>query len=678
MRTRTLPSSCLVSLLLTACLTSQPAEDTSSPERNELNLAAGSMVLYEVQARSANASDPSVGADWQRSACAARVAPRVTYHAEGMGCAGIDGLQRIRLGTLDDLLEDTADFQQGITLRYVREQVGANTLWLMPLFPNNDAWSLPDPCDNLGSPYAVRDYFHVRAALSRSCILAGQEGGEPDTACWGNDVLDRTVAQAHGRGMKVILDVALNHFGHNYLMYDVAGVRSIRDRLAAGEDLGRLWDFAATDEESLVHPTLIDTPEALDALAAGNDAARADLDALQARCPDLSGLPLVRAFAMWSNALGHERESFACSADALEVGLPGFYLRNDRRSPARSVGEMFTNEWRDVKFLYHRADNPSHGHEFVRNREYFFRVLNYWVSRGVDGFRLDHTTDGASGLSPAEWDYIVSKVDYYAWRRGQSRPVFLAEEFADHQGLDQVVDIMTEGYVTDINGRGGVTKDAGRVEWILGNMNRLSAYVMTALETHDEHRLVDGTGFNWWTGAGFWGIGAATRSTPMLLMGQEIGEGWGLAFRKSDYLRSRFGGDPSAQRALTGFYRGMIQARLRPENRALLMPSTRFLRTKDGNAVDSRILAMARWGDGNSVFVFHNLWEQTVEQAYYVPPDAADAMGIRDAARYRLVDAFTGAEVSGCRRGADLKWELYVRMDAHTRLQWLRLEECGP
>ena len=32
---------------------------------------------------------------------------------------------------------------------------------------------------------------------------------------------------------------------------------------------------------------------------------------------------------------------------------------------------------------------------------------------------------------------------------------------------------------------------------------------MTALETHDEKRLTDGTGFDIWTGAGFWAIGAS-------------------------------------------------------------------------------------------------------------------------------------------------------------------------
>jgi hypothetical protein len=103
--------------------------------------------------------------------------------------------------------------------------------------------------------------------------------------------------------------------------------------------------------------------------------------------------------------------------------------------------------------------------------------------------------------------------------------VYLAEEFHEQMEMNKVLDVMTEGYVGDMTGRGGRTKNASSVERVLGNMFRFNdrASVMTGLETHDEKRLTDDTGFNVWTGAGFWGIGAATRSTPMILIGQEFG-----------------------------------------------------------------------------------------------------------------------------------------------------------
>jgi hypothetical protein len=206
-------------------------------------------------------------------------------------------------------------------------------------------------------------------------------------------------------------------------------------------------------------------------------------------------------------------------------------------------------------------------------------------------------------------------------------------------------------------------------------------YTMTALETHDEKRLLDDTGFNIWTGAGFWGIGATTRSTPMILMGQEFGESWGLGFRRSDFLRARFEGtgnyNPQGD-ALAGFYQKMASARTRFENRALLAPKYSYLRSKWDGQADQRIFAQVKWSDDhNVVFAFHNLWEQNVEQAFFINPGLAGALNIQDGNWYRLVDVMGGQQMAPCKSGADLKWELYVKMDAGTRAQWLRLELCN-
>ena len=183
--------------------TSRAAIDATS--YNSLNLAAGSAVLYEVQIRTANACSPDTGSAAQKAACAAKVAPTPTYEAQGVTCPTLADLQKIRLGTIDDMLETTTDSQSGITLGYVKKTLGATMVWIMPPFPDNDAWNIPDPCDNLGSPYAVRDYFHIDPALARRCIAAGAGGAE---GCWANTELDSLVAQAHSLGLKVMLDIA--------------------------------------------------------------------------------------------------------------------------------------------------------------------------------------------------------------------------------------------------------------------------------------------------------------------------------------------------------------------------------------------------------------------------------------------------------------------------------------
>jgi len=645
------------------------------------NYAAGTKVLYEVQVRAANACHPDFGSDSQKAACRDKVSPKVTYRAEGMSCGDIDNLHKIKLGTLDDMLEDTADYRKGITLRYVQERVGANVIWLMPLFPNNDTWSIPDACDDLGSPYAVRDYMHARGSLSRACI-ADNRDEHSDEPCWGNADLKRVIDDAHSRGIQIWLDVAFNHFGHNYTLYDYEAFWPTRDRLAEGGDPGALWNFDATWEENLVNPKLLDSAERLDELAAGDDWYAERLDALKAKCPDLEGNALVRAFSVWRVAFDWERDAFSCGDLFLEQAAPGFYLGSDSWSPSKQAGDNLTNNWVDVKFLYHQETNDANSHQFLRTREYLFRIMNYWTAMGVDGFRLDHTTEHANGLNPNVWRYVTWKTNYYAAKRGQNKPIYLAEEFHDQMGMKEVVDLMTEGYVGDMCGRNGKIKDTHHVERVFRNMARFEgdSYVMTALETHDEHRLTDGTGFNPWTGAGFWGLGLTTWSTPMLVMGQEFGAKWGLAFRRSDFLRSRF--EYNDQYMVEGdklvdYYHSLISARLDHANRALVASPYAFLRTKSGNGVDDRLFVQAKWsGDGNVVFTAHNLWEVDAANSYYISPGLAKALWIDDGRRYKLVDAISGRQLGDCHTGADLKWSLHIEMDAGTRAQWMRLETC--
>ena len=679
---------CSAVALTVSCRT--PAAKTASAvkdgeNRNSrllpLNLAAGTKVLYEMQFRTANACDPTVGAAWQKEACTKKIAPKVVYRAKGMSCNSIDKLHRIKLGTIEDSLADTADFKSGITLKYVKEKVGANMIWIMPPFPNNDIESIPHECDNLGSPYAVRDYMHLAGTAGTSCINKGLDEYSEEP-CWSNDSFDKFIQKAHSMGIKVMVDVAFNHFGHGYLLYDYAEHIPVRERISRGEDLGKLWDFNATYEENLVRPKLLDRLDQLNDLASREPAHSADLNKLKQRCPNVSGSKLVIAYNTWKNALDNERANFACETDNLEARAPGFFMGKNKLDPSSGPGNFYTNNWRDVKFLYHRSANPLKQHEMIRNREYLFRVMNYWVSRGVDGFRLDHATDSDSGLDPKTWHYIISKTNFYAAKRGQEKPIYHAEEFGDQWGMDRVTDMMTEGYVFGINSRGGGMKNTDHVENLVRSMERFpnKSYTLTSLETHDEHRLLDGTGFNHWTGAGFWGVGATTRSVPMILAGQEFGEKWGLGFKRSDYLRARFEGSetyfPDGDK-LRSYYQRMITSRLANENRALYSQNYAFLRSKATNAPDDRIFAQVKWSDDlNVVFTFHNLWEVDVEQKFFISPEVGNAIGMQDEVSYKLVDILNDNQKAQCRLGKDIKWELQVSMSRAMRAQWLRLEKC--
>ena len=78
----------------------------------------------------------------------------------------------------------------GVTARLDDIQsLGANTLWLMPIYPNGQL----NHVGELGSPYSVRDYGAV----------SNEYGSLSD--------LNVLVEEAHNRGMSVLLDWVANH-----------------------------------------------------------------------------------------------------------------------------------------------------------------------------------------------------------------------------------------------------------------------------------------------------------------------------------------------------------------------------------------------------------------------------------------------------------------------------------
>ena len=635
-----------------------------------LNMAAQDLIIYELQARSANACIPETCGQ----VCKDIVGPQFDYF--GTGCDELDSLRNIKKSTLDDIMatHDIPHRSEGITLQYVDEVVGANAVWLMPVFVHNYQYDLPHHCDDLGSPYAVRDYYHVRGTLSERCILEGRDEWS-ETPCWANPELEDLIKDAHGRGMKVMLDLAFNHLGHEYLFYDVLGVKATREWL---EDGANFWDFDNTYEEALLWPEILDTPEELPSDAQG---------VLAELCDETPGSQeRVRRYLMWREGFDYEREDMDCQRpDTLENQVPGFYLSNDNYNPSRQVGDNFTNNWADVKFLFNNELNAAHQWEFVRTREFAFRVVNYYLSLGVDAFRMDH----ANGLTENEWRYVFHKAEYYQKKRGLPEPIFLSESFHNIQDLNRVFDVLTEGYHHDIShGK----RDANYIEKKLfeGRSRYIAdrSFVFLHLENHDEGRLLKPTtGFDIWRGATFYAIAALSRGTLGILGGQEWGEPWDLGFRRSDYLRGRFpkeGNWNPMGDELTNLYRAIHKARLAPENVAIRKGAYYFPRTDKGTAKDQLFAVVKYMEDcSNTIFGFHRLWVDDVEATYSMTPDLAGKICLSHWANYRLVDVFTGVNVwrsqydNGTRTGKHLQeFGIYVHLPLSESFQWLRLEQA--
>lgn len=85
----------------------------------------------------------------------------------------------------------------GVTARLDElKELGVNIVWLMPIHPLGEKMRK----GTLGSPYAVKDYYAINPDY----------GTEAD--------LKRLVAEAHQRGMKVIIDLVANHTAWDSVM----------------------------------------------------------------------------------------------------------------------------------------------------------------------------------------------------------------------------------------------------------------------------------------------------------------------------------------------------------------------------------------------------------------------------------------------------------------------------
>jgi hypothetical protein len=711
------------------------------------------LTVYELQIRTANACRTN-GGYGEAQYCAAKkyaapITDRADVHPRVPWNPSCDpGQKNVRPGTIGDLLLDTKDIRDRVTLRYVRESVGASTVWLMPVHPNYEqGMFLPDRCDVGGSPYAATDFMHVGAAQSDTCIRV-QRDEVTDPPCWGNNHQLRTgetlaepasaffasaslrkgadpdtrksdfqalLDKAKKLGMRVMMDIALNHTGVDYRFYDYLGAPTYQQYANAAKAAGKsldayMYGLLASDtvEEGLIFPKILDSFAELTA---------AQVTALKAikGCANASKTTLVVMQNLVNAAYDFEKPQLQCDKIELHYNLPAFYASaSNQAEPSRDPNSAF-HEWKDVLKLYYAIWNQGRMFEWVRAREYAFRILNYWVAQGARAFRLDH----ANGLHPEVWNYIVRKVRKYQALRARKLGiayediVFFAEDFDNTKANLPNFDSAWVGEAKDIPNM--VKKDASDIMGVLEGLTTskglkyrqdkyfpqggwYSPALGLGLGNHDEPSVYTHSGMpDVWTAAAFHAVFTTSWGMPIMPIGQEWGEMWQIPFRRLDHLPSRwapgFGNlDEKGKAALAAWYKTLHEIRTRrcgATEMDLCFPSLAYgekynLKTFY-DTIDDRYLTYAKYilNCSETTFVMVNLWNQPGEQVYQITADLAGKICLGDTKRYRARNIFDGRNdwdlthqgTGGIREGWEIKANgLKLFFNPGERVKILKLE----
>jgi glycosidase len=454
-------------------------------------------------------------------------------------------------GTFADLMEPGSPSGNGrYTLEWMAAQ-GKTAIWMMPPFEVSK-WEGRHPLDDAGSPYAAKDFFSVSPELARSA--RGLEGQAARDAA--NAEFRAFMERAHELGIKVVLDVALNHVGHDFRFADLFVGSD-----AAGNEVRevRYGDYSQ----------VVTSPE---------QAARVER-ALQDDQPDT-----MERVAPWMYG----------SAAGDPHGAAGPH--------DKAAGGWF--EWNDVAQLNH--GRMRHGYhwwdsepsaENLAVQEWLIRVMRFWaVDMGVDGFRLDHLT----GLPLRLLEHGVSEAQADVDRHTPGRSLFvMGEDFHTNTATRHWLDAGQGGWYHEFL-KVRTPADLQRV------MEHPWFHDLANLDSHDEERFQHHFGHDLQAGARMSNLIELMGGPYAELAGDELGSHEKLRFKQYAGIDVLL--DPSEeglalaqQNARVGMARRVLPA-LADDNRVWLPP-------RRGGA-DDALVAVGRVADDgaeNPVVVFGNL-----------------------------------------------------------------------
>lgn len=530
--------------------------------------------------------------------------------------------------TFEDFTDHDNDGYNPFSIDYVKNTLGFNTMWIMPVFPvtewrwNPVYWNWTSDYSP-GSPYATRDYWSVSERLSAN-NNQGQAMSE----------FVYMVNKAEQSGLNVFIDVALNHAGRD-VRYGQGAV-----------DLGMCYPWEKDywiRESRPAWATKWSNP-----------------NTCETHYREHAGNSYEAALYSPADRLG-EHQWWDANVDF-------FFGSYSSLGPKPGYCYDYLGSATDERDLFYTDLDPAGGYDYeVENVfNYFAYLLPYWLnktSNQLDGIRADF----AQGLPPQAWEYIINKTRAQKWDF-----IFLAEVLDPTEILYRVnrhFDIITSvDHWLYRNDSVTMSQLYGSQEGE-ASVYGYNAPLMHNGTSHDE----DGNG-NKWLMAARYAVSASAYGVPMVFMGQPLGVANKINFQTAWSDMSSYWN--TADSAVAAMYKKINTAR--EQNPALRSTKRYYLGKKSNGQFRDDIFSLARWegsGSGvNIVLAFVNLRNWVIGSDTFAIPSAVPLDSSRTYQCYNLAgdpnQPLWGSGISG----ADLLNNgIWVGFNYANEIQYLKL-----
>lgn len=463
-----------------------------------------------------------------------------------------------------------------------------------------------------GSPYAVRDYYQVNPDLAVDVTRRMEE-------------FEALIARTHKQGIKVIIDIVPNHVSRHYEgKNNPAGV----------------LDFGAKDDTNLAY-------------AKNNNFYYLPGKAFQVPASKNGYQPLGGAAHPLSDGKFEEFPA-KWTGNGSRLAQPDFYDWYETVKVNYGVSPEGIKDFLPLPENASTLDIQAH-YDFWQGKEVpdswikFKDITQFWLAKGVDGFRFD-----MAEMVPVEfWSYLNSHIKIKYPEAFLLAEVYNPSLYRDyiHKGkMDYLYD-KVELYDTlkhIMRGHGSTDN----LVPILEGLSDIEHHMLHFLENHDEQRIASPEfAGNPWKALPAMVVSATSTTSPtMIYFGQEVGEpgaemaGFGQPSRTSifDYIGvpqhqkwmngGKFDGGQLSdnEKALRNYYSEVLNF---TRGSSALMGAYqdlhRYNRAKN-SAYTDKTFAYARWDEGQKLLVVTNFDEtQSVNTVLHLSPELLKAWNLK-------------------------------------------------